>query len=110
MGRTVTRLRNEQTGVDRYNNPVFEKVPTDIPGALFAPERSSGEVITVGRVVLTSAPTLYWLKERPDIAADDQIEVDGVVYDVDGKPAAWTDDLGGSDLGGLVVTLKRVTG
>ena len=109
MGRTVTRLRNEQTGVDRYNNPVYSTVEADIPGALFDPG-SSGETVTVGRAVLTSTPTLYWLREWPDLVAGDRVRVDGVVYEVEGRPAAWTDDLSGTDLGGLVVTLRAVSG
>ena len=110
VGRTVTRLRGEQTGVDRYNDPVFDTVETDIPGALFAPERDSGESVEVGRERVPFKPTLYWLKSHPDIVHTDRIRVDGVVYEVDGIPSAWRDDLSGTDLGGLVVTLKRVEG
>ena len=110
MARTVTRLRNEQTGVDRYNNPVYSTVEVDIPGALFSPERDSSDVITVGRTTISSKPTLYWFMEKPDIRADDRLRVDGLEYEVDGIPAPWTDDLSGSAVGGLVVTLKRVTG
>lgn len=109
-GRTVTRLRGEQTGVDRYNQPVLMVVETDIPGALFAPERESAESVEVGRQQVPAKPTLYWLREWPDIVRTDQIRVDGVVYDVDGEPSVWRDDLGGSSLGGLIVTLKRVEG
>lgn len=110
MSRTVTRLRGEETGVDRYGNPVVEVTELDIDGALFAPERDSAESVEVGRQQSPSRPTLYWLRQHPDIVRTDQIRVDGVVYDVDGEPAVWRDDLGGSSLGGLVVTLKRVEG
>ena len=110
MGRTVTRLRNEQAGVDRYNNPVFERVATDIPGAMFAPERDSTELVEVGRVRVPFKPTLYWLRSHPDVRSDDLLVVDGVTYEVDGIPSVWRDDLSGTDLGGLVVTLKRVEG
>lgn len=110
MGRMVTRLRGVQTGVDRYNNPVYEVEEADIPGGLFAPERDSQESVEVGRQRVPFKPTLYWLRQHPDIVASDQIRVDGVVYDVDGTPSVWRDDLGGSSLGGLVVTLKRVEG
>lgn len=112
MARVATRIRREQTGVDRYGDPVFETTELDIPGAMFAPERDrdSTEVVTVGRTTIPSKPTLYWYKTRPDIRADDKLRVDGVEYDVDGIPAPWRDDLGGTDVGGLVVTLKRVEG
>jgi len=110
MGRTITRLRHEQTGTDRYGNPAFERVPTLIPGAMFAPERDSGERIEVGREMVPFKPTLYWLKSHPDIRSDDVLVVDGVEYEVDGIPSAWRDDVSGTDLGGLVVTLRRVEG
>jgi len=109
--RTVTRLREVDAGTtDDYGNPVVTVTEVDIPGAMFAPERDSSEVIEVGRVQVPSKPTLYWYKTRPDITEHDQVRVDGDVYDVDGRPSRWQDDLGGTDVGGLVVTLKRVTG
>lgn len=110
MGRTVTRRRRTASGTDRYGNPTFTTLDTDIPGALFAPERSSEEVVAVGRNMVPSKPTLYWLRDEPDIRRDDVILVDGAVYEVDGIPSVWRDDLSGTDLGGLVVTLKRVEG
>ena len=111
MARTVTRIRESDTGAtDDYGNPIVTETETDIDGALFAPERDSSEVITVGRTTVSSKPTLYWFKERPDITEHDRVRVDGVEYEVDGKPAPWVDDLGGTDVGGLVVTLKRVDG
>jgi len=110
MGRTITRLRNQQAGTDRYGNPVFTRTPTAIPGAMFAPERDSGDRVEVGREMVPTKPTLYWLKTHPDIRSDDVLVVDGVEYEVDGIPSAWRDDLSGTDLGGLVVTLRRVEG
>lgn len=110
MGRTVTRIRRVASGTDRYNNPTFTTEETNLPGALFAPERDSGEVIQVGRTIVSSKPTLYWFRDWPDVRADDVLRVEGVEYEVDGAPAPWSDDLGGTDVGGLVVTLRRVTG
>lgn len=108
MARVVTRIRRQQSGVDRYGNPTYTTAELAIPGALFAPERDSTEVITVGSTTLSSKPTLYWLKQHPDITSSDRVRVDGVEYDVDGTPSPWRDDLGGTDVGGLVVTLSRV--
>lgn len=106
----VVRLRNEVTGTDRYGNPEYGTTEAALPPALFSPERDSSEVIAVGRVTVSTKPTVYWLKQRPDVRAEDRLRVNGVEYDVDGAPAAWSDDLGGTDVGGLVVTLKRVEG
>jgi hypothetical protein len=44
----------------------------------------------------------------PDITADDQIRVRGVVYGVEGDPAEW--HRGQQLEGGMVVPLKRVGG
>lgn len=111
MGRTVTRIRDVDSGAtDDYGNPILTETEADIDGAMFAPERDGSEVITVGRTTISSKPTLYWYKERPDITEHDRIRVDGDMYEVDGRPAPWSDDLGGTAVGGLVVTLKRVTG
>jgi hypothetical protein len=106
----VVRLREEQTGTDRYNDPEYGTTEVELPPALFSPERDSSELITVGRVSLSEKPTLYWHKVQPDVRADDRLRVDGVEYDVDGVPSRWNDDLGGTDVGGLVVTLKRQGG
>jgi head-tail adaptor len=108
MARTVTRIRRQQDGADRYGNATYVETEAEISGAMFAPERDSTEVITVGRTTLSSKPTLYWLKQHPDITSADRMRVDGVEYDIDGIPSPWFDDLGGTDVGGLVVTLSRV--
>lgn len=110
MGRTVTRVRRVESGVDRYGNPTYTTSEVEIPGALFSPERDSSDVIAVGRTTVSSKPTLYWFMEKPDIRPDDVLRVDGLEYEVDGIPSPWSDDLSGGPVGGLVVTLKRVTG
>jgi hypothetical protein len=105
-GETVTRIRETDTGaVDRYDNPITSDVETDIPGAFFAP-KGVPEVTPVGRVIANEAPTVYWLKEWPDILVTDRLQVRGVEYRVDGIPSDWRDPWG-TAVGGLVVTLAR---
>lgn len=108
QGEVVTRLRRQQTGVDRYDNPVYAEVSTDIPGAAFAPEQKSSEPVEVGRTPIITQPTLYFLT-RPDFTAGDAVLVRGERYEVDGDPADWRSPWG-TGFGGLVVTLKRVEG
>lgn len=98
----VTRIRREQTGVDRYNNPIYSTVESNIPElALFAPK----DVIPateVGRSPVVVEPALYWFKTWPDIVASDRLRVRDVVYEVQSVPADWR----GNTVGGLVVKLK----
>lgn len=96
----VKRYRREQTGVDGYNNPIYGRVSTDLPPALFAPGGVS-EPIEPGRDPVVTEPTLYWRRKWPDVLASDEIEVRGDVFRVRGKPADWK----GSTVGGLVVSL-----
>ena len=109
-GETVTRIRaGEQTGVDRYGNPVYgPDVETLIEGAFFDPG-SSNELIVVGGVPMTTTPTLYFPGRWPDLVADDRVQVRGVEYHVDGRPGDWRSPWG-SNAGGLVVTLRLAEG
>ena len=98
----VTRLRREKTGEDRYGNPIYSEVATEIPElALFAPK----DVIPsqeVGRAPTVVEPTLYWFKAWPDLLAGDRLRVRGVVYEVEAVPADWR----GAAVGGLAVKLR----
>lgn len=98
----VTRLRREQVGVDRYNNPVYETVETEIPElALFAPKDVIPSV-EVGREPTIVEPSLYWWNTWPDVTASDRLRVRGVEYEVQSIPADWRS----STIGGLVVKLR----
>ena len=98
----VTRLRRTQTGVDRYKNPTFEEVSTELPGARFAP-RDDIPSPEVGREPIVIEPTAYWHKKWPDITESDRLIVRGVTYEVQTPPADWR---GRAGAGGLVVKLK----
>lgn len=101
----VTRIRREVSGEDRYGNPIYSTVDTEIAElALFAPK----DVIPateVGRSPTVVEPSLYWFKSWPDIVASDRLRVRGVEYEVLSVPADWR----GNTVGGLVVKLKDST-
>lgn len=98
----VVRLRREQVGVDRYNNPVYEVEESTIPQlALFAPKHVIPP-LEVGRSPVVVEPTLYWFQVWPDVRASDRLRVRGVEYEVQAIPADWR----GEGVGGLVVVLR----
>lgn len=101
----VTRLRRELTGEDRYGNPEYSVVESEIPElALFAP-KDVIPALEVGRSPTIVEPSLYWWQAWPDIRADDRLRVRGVEYEVLGTPADWRSQT----IGGLVVKLYDST-
>lgn len=97
----VTRLRRDETGEDRYGNPVFQDVEFDLPGALFAP-RDIIPAAESGREPVVTVPTLYWDELWPDVIASDRLRVRDIVYEVQSQPAEWL-----GEGGGLVVKLRE---
>lgn len=106
-GETVVRLRGEQTGVDRYDNPVLEYVETPIEGAAYDPG-GSREPATPERDAVVTNPKLYFTYS-PDIVATDRMRVRGVVHEVVSRPAVWVSPFTGRTAG-LVVELGLVEG
>lgn len=109
-GRTVTILRHDPGGTDIYGDPVAGTVVrVDVDGCAVAPRTgSSGELEGRGRQGITEAMTLY-LPAGTDLQADDQVEIDGQTYDVDGPPANWSNPYSGKRPG-LEVVLRRTEG
>src|SRR5687768_13617846 len=109
VGEPVTRRRQEQTGEDRYGNPVYELVDTVLEERAGFDPGGSREPVEVGRTQTITTPKLYFRRQRPDLNDTDQVLVRGVVYAIEGDPADWRSPYG-SDVGGLVVELKRAEG
>ncbi len=107
-GETITRLRREKVGEDRYNQPVYGDVPTELQGAGFDPGDAT-ESLTAGGAASSTTPTLYFYKSKPDIVRGDQIQVRGVKYQVEGDPGVWVSPFTGQ-LAGTTVRLTRSEG
>jgi len=108
LSETVTRLRAAEAGTDRRGNAEpGEPTRLDIDGCAVAP-RGQGENRTEGRQAVTSGWTVY-APTGADVLATDQVEVRGVVYEVDGEPADWRSPFSGRRPG-LVFDVVRVEG
>ncbi|QWW20132.1 hypothetical protein I6B53_03275 [Schaalia sp. 19OD2882] len=98
----VTRIRSTPAGVDQYGEPIPGQLErTVLPPALFAPA-SSAEPLAPGRAPVISTASLYWRGQHPDVQAGDQVEVDGITWEVEGRPSTWPK--------GLVAELRASTG
>lgn len=87
MWETVTKITREQSGVDRYNKPVFTDVETNVDDVGVAPAGSTLDPET-GAITTTRNTTLY-LPPEVTSAAGDRWRVRGVVYEVEGASADW---------------------
>jgi hypothetical protein len=87
---TVTRLRAGTT-TDEYHNTLEDwSSPGELDIVTLAPAepRPSNEPVQDSRNAVVSGWTLY-LPEGSDVTALDRMRVRGVVYPVQGDPAAW---------------------
>lgn len=109
VGEPVTRRRQQQTGVDRYGNPVYTPVDAVLPERAAFDPGGSRDPVEVGREQTITTPKLYFPKAYPDLNDTDQVLIRGVVFDLEGNPADWKSPYG-SDVGGLVVELKKAEG
>ena len=109
LGEPVTRRRQQQTGTDRYGNPVYGDVDTVLEERAGFDPGGSREPVEVGRTQTVTTPKLYFRRQFPDLTPSDKVIVRGVIFDIQGDPADWRSPYG-SDVGGLVVELKRAEG
>lgn len=109
VGEPVTRRRQQQTGTDRYGNPVYEPVDVVLEERAAFDPGGSREPVEVGREQTVTTPKLYFRRAYPDLNDTDQVLVRGVVFDIEGNPADWKSPYA-STVGGLVVELKRAEG
>ncbi len=109
VGEPVTRRRSEQTGVDRYGNPVYSTTETVLDQRAAFDPGGSREPVEVGREQVVTTPKLYFLRTWPDLLEQDEVMVRGRWFTVQGVPADWRSPYE-SPLGGMVVELQEVTG
>lgn len=110
---TVTIVRQIPSGdTDRYGDPVpggdeYSPLLIEVPGCAVAP-RSSNDVNEPGRQGVIVGVSLY-APAGTDILHDDQVDIDGVLYDVDGDAGVWTDPFSFTQVG-VEVALRRAAG
>jgi hypothetical protein len=105
----IVRLRASSADTDRYGDPVATGEPERTPllGAFVAP-RESNDINDRGRQGVIVGLTLF-AHFGTDIVHTDQIEVDGVIYNVDGEPGQWKNPLTEWEAG-CQVALVRAAG
>jgi hypothetical protein len=107
--RSVVRLRRSPGGKDRFGDPIPSTVErTVIDGVLLAPRNDvdTGEPSAIGRSGIVAGLTLLRPGAPIDLRHDDQIEVDGVAFDVEGEVGDWR----GVGPGGTQAALRRAEG
>lgn len=107
LGEQVTRRRREQTGTDRYGNPVFDLVDVVLDERCAFDPGGSREPVEIGREQTVTTPKAYFPDTRPDITAADVLVIRGQEFTVQGVPADWRSPFG-ADVGGVVVELEAV--
>lgn len=102
MGETVIHVRPDaQTGVDRYNKPIFSEVSSTVDDVAVAPSQSVIDPQT-GFVTEKRGYTLY-LPSDETVGADDRFTVRGKTYKVTGSSSDWVDPFTGWTPGNVVV-------
>lgn len=108
FGTTITVLRDSPGGLDDYNNPVTSTTTsTDIINCGVAPRYSSEPTekgrngVIIGLTILAPAGS--------DILFTDRIKIAGVVYEIEGDPADWSNPFTGTEFG-MEIAVKRAVG
>lgn len=110
VGEAIVRQRREQTGTDRYGNPIYQLVNTTLAERAAFDPGGSREPVEQGRDPVITTPKLYFPASWPDLAESDRVFVRGQAFTVQGTPADWKGPFAGPPFGGLVVELQRLTG
>ena len=108
----IVRVRSDPGGVDEYGDPVADSESrTTIDGAFVAPRNDPGqgsEITNRGRAGVIVGLMLFAPYDT-DLTYTDQIEVDGVLYDIEGEPGRWRNPYSGWEAG-LQAALVRASG
>jgi head-tail adaptor len=106
MGEIITRQRAVMVP-DAYNNTVPNWTsPAEITLTVRGVEPVSSIEESGGRQAVITGYRVY-LDPGSDINAGDRAVMRGATYEVDGTPADWRSPFG-SEIGGIVVTLKHI--
>lgn len=105
---TIQRVRTAPGGTDQYGDPMpSTETRTTLEDSFVAP-RVSSEVTDAGRAGVIVGLTLF-MPPGTDLVHSDQVDVDGVLYEVDGDAGDWTHPMTGW-AAGVVAALRRVDG
>lgn len=108
----IVRVRSTPGGVDEYGDPVpGVESRTTLTGAFVAPRTDPGqdsEITNRGRAGVIVGLMLFAPYET-DLVYTDRIEVDGVLYEIDGEPGKWRNPFSGWEAG-IQAALRRAAG
>ena len=108
FGVTVTIVRAVPGGDDPYGDPIpGTTTRIDIPRCGLAP-RMSTESTARGRQGVIVGQTVYLPDSSPAVFYVDQLEVAGVLYDIEGEPGEWSNPLTGWTPGSEVAIRRAV--
>lgn len=104
----ISRVRAAPGGHDEYGDPIAgTSSSTELAGAFTAP-REEPELNERGRAGVIVGLTLYG-PQGTDLRYTDQVEVDGVLFDIEGEVGVWTNPLTGWEAG-IEAALRRAAG
>lgn len=104
--KNCTAVRVRGSGFDDYGDPIAGTARFTIPDCSKAP-RTSSDITDRGRHGVVVGLDLYCPPGH--LLPSDQVEVDGVLYDIEGEPGDWHSPYTGWHPG-EVVALRRAAG
>jgi hypothetical protein len=115
----VVIVHREEPNRDQYGRQTGGGTTrAKVDGAIVAP-RTAEEVTEAGRVAVPVGKTVYLpargLKAalvvlgEPEVDRRDLVEIDSIVYEIDGEPAEWGNPFTDTDWG-VEIAAKRVEG
>lgn len=93
---------------DRYGNDVYADAAYTVERCTWEPRGASEEDETDAAEQVTDDLNLYTETVDADVRATDRVTIDGLLYQVVGRPARFTGSRFGNDY--AAVHLRRVTG
>lgn len=92
-GITVTVVVRTVTGQDEYGNDVYENTTYDVPSCSVQP---GGTNETTQFTEQLSSEIVVYLPYGTDVEFLDALIVDGITYEVQGKPNVWASPFSGN--------------
>lgn len=112
FGQDIVLVLRTSTGVDEFGDEAGTVVERTVvgafsPGGVTAGGRAGSESDATGVV---TQPTVYLPSTSADLSFLDAVRVDGVTYEVDGRPIVWRNPFTGARPGVEVRLATRETG